>query len=178
MDEFTKDLIKVNWWISVVIVGFLINLGSAYLKPLLDKVFGQFWFTRKQVIEKRKEQIRKQANELLISSQRVIEWKINTIKAMVHSIFMLLLANLSFIIVSLIQNETISRIILFPLNSNIYQAVTSVTLLILGLFCLALSLEAFKSSMNNEQVLTEYRKLMKDASKPVQAPITQSNKTA
>src|SRR3990172_8416842 len=36
MDEFVQNLSSLGWWLGVVIVGLLLNLISAYLKPWLD----------------------------------------------------------------------------------------------------------------------------------------------
>jgi hypothetical protein len=41
MNEILKLATSPVWWISVVIVGILINLLSAYLKPPLDDRFGR-----------------------------------------------------------------------------------------------------------------------------------------
>jgi hypothetical protein len=39
MDEFFRSLASPAWWLSVVIVGLLVNLLSAYLKAPLDRVW-------------------------------------------------------------------------------------------------------------------------------------------
>jgi len=36
MEKFLQDILSGYWWISVVVVGVLINLASAYLKPFLE----------------------------------------------------------------------------------------------------------------------------------------------
>jgi hypothetical protein len=38
MDEFLRDISSSRFWVSVVIVGILINLASAYLKTPSDKL--------------------------------------------------------------------------------------------------------------------------------------------
>ncbi|MFA7383247.1 MAG: hypothetical protein WC001_07330 [Desulfurivibrionaceae bacterium] len=37
MDEFVQNLSSLGWWLGVVLVGLLLNLISAYVKPWLDR---------------------------------------------------------------------------------------------------------------------------------------------
>ena len=49
------DIFTWSWFISVVVVGVLINIASAYIKPPLDKVMGRYsnkW--RARSIEKKR----------------------------------------------------------------------------------------------------------------------------
>lgn len=49
MDEFAQNLTSPAWWVGVVVVGILINLVSAYAKPVLDRItsnFGERWKKR------------------------------------------------------------------------------------------------------------------------------------
>jgi hypothetical protein len=41
MEPFFDQLTSPGWWISVVVVGILINLAAAYLKPVVDSVLGR-----------------------------------------------------------------------------------------------------------------------------------------
>lgn len=38
MDELLNNLTSTYWWLSVVVVGLIINLVSSYLKPPLDAI--------------------------------------------------------------------------------------------------------------------------------------------
>ena len=40
MSELAKNLSSLSWWVSVVVVGLVLNIGSAYLKPWLDRLGG------------------------------------------------------------------------------------------------------------------------------------------
>lgn len=40
MDELLKTITSISWWVGVVIVGFLLNLLSAYAKSPLDAFLG------------------------------------------------------------------------------------------------------------------------------------------
>lgn len=49
MEELTRNASTVNWWLSVVIVGVLLNLVSAYLKQGVDyflKHTSEWWRAR------------------------------------------------------------------------------------------------------------------------------------
>jgi hypothetical protein len=41
MQTLSQNLISIEWWLGVVIVGILLNILSAYLKPLIDRAFAK-----------------------------------------------------------------------------------------------------------------------------------------
>jgi hypothetical protein len=41
MPDLLASVTSVSWWFSVVVVGILVNLVSAYMKPTLDQVRGR-----------------------------------------------------------------------------------------------------------------------------------------
>ncbi len=51
MEKFLQDILSGYWWVSVVVVGVLINLASAYLKPFLEgrlaRISG-YWRTKRE----------------------------------------------------------------------------------------------------------------------------------
>ena len=52
MDEFSKSISSLSWWLGVVVVGILLNIISAYLKSPLDRLFSGvsgWWRTRSDV---------------------------------------------------------------------------------------------------------------------------------
>ena len=42
MDEFLKNVVSMSWWVGVVFVSIVLNLFSAYIKPLFDGIFSSF----------------------------------------------------------------------------------------------------------------------------------------
>lgn len=51
MDEFAKSLTSLSWWLGVVLVGILLNVLSAYLKPAVDNLFSKvssWWRNRSE----------------------------------------------------------------------------------------------------------------------------------
>lgn len=64
MSEFINNLNSLYWWLSVVIIGILINLTSAYLKNKLDArvtTTSSWWRKRSQI---RKETQLRELNKL------------------------------------------------------------------------------------------------------------------
>jgi hypothetical protein len=75
MEEMLKTIATPQFWVLVVIVGILINLASAYLKPPLDRAFSAVslrWATRTE--EQRRQRLRRieclsgNINEQLLAS--------------------------------------------------------------------------------------------------------------
>jgi len=54
MDEILQNLSSVYWWVSVVVVGLVINLLSSYLKPPLDALGGKTFHAVKARSERAK----------------------------------------------------------------------------------------------------------------------------
>ena len=48
MQKFLDDLLSIQWWFGVVLVGILIHLASAFLKPHIDSLLSSTssWWTR------------------------------------------------------------------------------------------------------------------------------------
>ena len=104
METIISELSKPIWWVTVVIAGILINLISAYSKPVIDKLFSAISSNirkRNQEIEKEKLRyierltndqfffIREQFSELRL--------RIQSIYALVVSVFIVAVLNLFFI---------------------------------------------------------------------------------
>lgn len=54
MDKLLENFTSFEWWLGVVLVGLLINLFSAYLKPVIDKFFAGFITKRREALDKKK----------------------------------------------------------------------------------------------------------------------------
>lgn len=50
MQRLLSDFSSWYWWVSVVVVGLLVNLASAYIKPVIDNRLA----TRSQALQERK----------------------------------------------------------------------------------------------------------------------------
>ena len=49
MEDLINELTKPVWWFSVIVAGVLVNLGSSYLKSVLDKSLSttSYWWRRR-----------------------------------------------------------------------------------------------------------------------------------
>jgi hypothetical protein len=65
IDKFAHDLQSGYWWITVVLVGFVINILSAYLKSPIDRIISSFSSVRRLRNEQRSARIEDESNELV-----------------------------------------------------------------------------------------------------------------
>jgi hypothetical protein len=85
MGELIKQMSTPAWWISVVIVGVLVNIFSDYLKLGLDRFFGRFSDKRKHADEREKILIEKEVQELLDTPLKVIDVRVAILEAELRS---------------------------------------------------------------------------------------------
>lgn len=64
IDKLISDTSSAYWWFSVVIVGVLINVASAYLKPYLDVWYGKVSTKRRFKNEQAKAEFEEHAQAL------------------------------------------------------------------------------------------------------------------
>jgi hypothetical protein len=63
LQNVIDDISKPSWWLSVIIAGFLVNLLSAYAKPVLDKSLARYSHSRRQRLEAKHLERDKYANQ-------------------------------------------------------------------------------------------------------------------
>ncbi|RCS42308.1 hypothetical protein DTL42_19410 [Bremerella cremea] len=54
MDELAKLITTPAWWISTVIIAFLVNIAAAYAKPLIDNLVATWSTKRRERLEEEK----------------------------------------------------------------------------------------------------------------------------
>lgn len=162
-DDFLKEIAKPSWWIGIVVVGFLINLASAYAKPLIDKLLGRFWLTSKQAAERRQAFITEHVKELLQSPQLVVELKLDILIDTLRAAFIASMAIICFLLIVLSQNEALTPILTFPFEPKKVIATSNLLLLFWGGFLLSLASVMLSKSFDKERILRAYRKLKKEA---------------
>ena len=64
LENFATDLQSPYWWVTVVVVGVLINIGSAYLKSPIDRALGSISSRRRAKNERRARQLEEESNNL------------------------------------------------------------------------------------------------------------------
>ena len=91
-NKFLADISSVYWWIAVVLVGLVINLASAYLKPVLDNFYLKHSASRKRKIDVENKKLDTEAGILLKDMHLLILKGFEEVRWFVLSIFLLLLA--------------------------------------------------------------------------------------
>ncbi len=65
MNEFFRDIASPYWWVSVVLVGLLIHLIAAYLKPFLDKVGSGLSASVRRRVEQDRQRFNREVQDLV-----------------------------------------------------------------------------------------------------------------
>lgn len=99
MEDFFSNLVSLYWWISVVIVGILINLASAYLKSKLDHRLSKtsiWWRSRS---ERQKAERQKKIEDLRNKPHEQILWAHDSLRNHVIGLYYLMVSILTFVFV-------------------------------------------------------------------------------
>ena len=90
MNDFFRSLSSPSWWVGVVIVGILINLVSAYLKPRLDRRlsgWSRWWATRteeqRRSRQARIQKLRESQHEQTMAAIAGLRSKLESVSSMV-----------------------------------------------------------------------------------------------
>ena len=149
MDSFTQlitDLSSWYWWFSVVIIGILINIASAYIKPSIDRLYERMFSTMRLKDEtKRLERLRK-AEELAYNSEFIIFEGLAEMRERIGCIFIFVLGlglnGLGHILKSVYRSsDSHHSMVLFTLY-NIVDVVGIICIV----FCLAMHARANERS--------------------------------
>ncbi|MCJ7635824.1 hypothetical protein MUP77_25965 [Candidatus Bathyarchaeota archaeon] len=107
MKEFVESLSSPAWWIGVVVVGILINIASAYLKPRIDTTLAGISVWSSQRTQKRKEHreklielLAKNPQKQLIFAHRAMRHLERSNGFMLQSIILVVLGSLFRFVVS------------------------------------------------------------------------------
>ncbi|WP_299786709.1 hypothetical protein [Ramlibacter sp.] len=97
MEEFAKNLSSLSWWLGVVAVGIVLNVGSTYLKRPLDGVLSTFsnrWNSRsrrlREAREARIEQVRQSDRELQLLIADELRDRIRAVHTTLLAVFLIL----------------------------------------------------------------------------------------
>lgn len=162
-DAFLREAATPSWWMGVVVVGFLINLGSAYAKPLLDKVVGKFWLSSKEAAERKEAFIAERAKILFESPLLVVELKLDILKHTLSAVLLIAFAIVCFLFIVLSQNESLMPILAYPFDPKNYLPIANMALIIFGGIQLTLASATFTKSIDGERILRAYQKLKNQA---------------
>lgn len=98
MESFINQISTPSWWISVVVVGIVINLVSSYLKPTVDGGFSNIssWWRKRSEAEKDKKQkhiekLRGNIEEQFFAATDDLRERIRAIHLLLIGVFVMLL---------------------------------------------------------------------------------------
>jgi hypothetical protein len=163
-DDFLREVAKPSWWMGVVVVGFLINLGSAYAKPFLDNVLGRFWLSSKEAARRKEALVVKCATKLLDSPLLVVELKLDILRYTLRAVMCTATAIVSFLfIIVLNQDESITPILTSQLDLKNALQILNLLFYFFGCILFLLATVIFVKSFNGDRILRAYRRLKKEA---------------
>ena len=73
MDDLAKLITSPSWWVSTIIVAFLLNIAAAYAKAAADRLVGSWSKKRKLRVKEAKERDEAVVMFLIDNPQRLVE---------------------------------------------------------------------------------------------------------
>jgi quinol-cytochrome oxidoreductase complex cytochrome b subunit len=92
IERFALDLTSPYWWMTVVIVGLVINIASSYFKPFLDRQFSRFSERRRERTRVEYKQVEIEAGLLNKNSSLLIHKGFEEVRWFVLATFLLVCA--------------------------------------------------------------------------------------
>jgi hypothetical protein len=150
MENIFNDITSPSWWIGVVIVGIIINIISAYLKPNLDKILSNTSSRWKNIIESRR------SKRILLIEGLKNDFYNQAFLALIEiryrfTLLLYLIIGIAFLIISVFM--------LFMLPTT---KIPIIFCLIGFMICILISLEIFRRSNSIFSILSDARS-QKDA---------------
>jgi hypothetical protein len=81
VDAVSAQLSSPAWWLSVILVGFLLNLFSSYARDLIDRNWSRLSQKRFERSQKRHEDLKAEANAALLGASAFPAWTYLYLKA-------------------------------------------------------------------------------------------------
>jgi hypothetical protein len=122
MDEILEIATSAGWWISVVVMGLIVNIVAAYLKPFFDKLYSGFSRSKAQKLEqqsleklKRIALLKADSHAQLISSFKALRLRNQALEQLITSFWTLTLsiAGLAYLI---FRFQIIDTILAIPIG--------------------------------------------------------------
>jgi hypothetical protein len=146
MNEILISIKSPSWWFGVVIVSFLINLGSAYAKKAVDRALAHFSEGQRNKLEQ------KQRDYISI---------LETAKRQKDGIVLLSIQQLKFLVIGLLLLIlTILSLLLLTLQSN--PSTLALPIVLLLLLLMLLILVSLRQASKIEEVLKLYKSSQSD----------------
>lgn len=160
-DQFLKDAASGYWWLSVVIVGLIINLASSYLKDAFDAVASRVSRSAKKRYLASQEKLRADAEKLKDIDVR-IELRLDMLIMSLQALMILAGSILVFCSLLISQTEALRPFFEFPFTySDQTRRVVQGLFVIVGNAGLILSLYSLTFVRKKMAVFNAYHKLSK-----------------
>jgi len=159
MKEFLSQLGSLSWWLSVVIVGILINIASTLLIKKFDKYLPRFSTWRRSHSQKRQADRLRQLDDLKMPHEQLM-LGIDIILRRLRGIQFLLYAIVSIIIVIEWAKDDVQT---FSLRSLIVRLVGLILFAILLHVAIVSFMRDTFNAINGEALLREARKSENDS---------------
>ena len=152
MDEFSKNLSSLSWWLGVVVVGLLLNIASAYLKAPLDRILSAMstsWNLRSETLRASRDAqiklVRESDRELQLLIAEELRDRLRAIHTTLLAVFFILFY--VFIRVRVPSADAV--------NSDIFLSVVLKGFYWASLLMLFLSMHAFSRAMATRSILKD-----------------------
>ncbi|WP_396194084.1 hypothetical protein [Flavobacterium sp.] len=141
MDDFFKEMTTLKWWISVALVGVILNIFSSYLKKIIDNFFGKISNRVKQRNLKRDHERNELIKYLKSNPNERYVLGLEELRCRIRSVTFILL---SFMMTFFSE--------LFP------QKIAKISCLILGLIILFIGMADHNEASKKARVLEDLKK--------------------
>ena len=135
MDEILRSISSPSWWLGVVVVSFIINLASAYAKPLLDRILVRISSHRRHKLESAHQELIEQLRAAEGRPNGVVLLSIQELKLVVVGAFAMVLCILVILTIAL-------PIVDMPIS-----------LAVLVLLCLIIAMVCMREAHKKSQIL-------------------------
>jgi hypothetical protein len=142
METFPYDIAGWVWWvISVVVVGFLINIASAYLYPKFEKYLAKKSVERQRILEEKSLAFVSRQSELKAERQKLLELKVDLVLLQLHAVVIIAVSIIGLIIINNLLDTIVAEYILDYLGDDFsifYFLFVLVTTFVIMIFLLPL----------------------------------------
>jgi hypothetical protein len=149
MQDFINNLSSPYWWISIVVVGLILNIISAYFRDAIDTVLSRMstWWSKRS--DKRKNKREDQITSLIGDKDAQHIVTISEFRNRIRALYYLILG------MSLI---TVSQFItLIQPDPGMRDATVKLSSLVSGSFIISISLSYFLKAVNEMGLVSEAR---------------------
>ena len=106
MKELLNDLLSLRWWVSVVIVGILVNLVSEYAKPWTDRVLSRFSESWRLVVKGQQKHFEEAVEEVLANPLEYISLRLDLLGTRLQFTLLVVLGLFLFLVLDAIALPT------------------------------------------------------------------------